>query len=64
MVELALAEEVREAEADLEPEQVDAAKLCYRIPWVGVKVYGFEFAPVLPKKGRPWASSTIPTALE
>jgi hypothetical protein len=64
MVELVLAEEVREDEADLETEQVSAAKLYYRIPWVGVKVFGFEFDPVLPKKGDPWASNAILTGLE
>lgn len=64
MVELVLAEEVREDEADLEPEQVNAAKLYYRIPWVGVKVYGFASDPILPKKGDPGASNTILTGLE
>jgi len=64
MVELMLAEEVLGAEADLEPEQVNAANLCYRIPWVGVKVYGFEFDTVLPKKGDHWASNTILTGLK
>jgi len=61
MVELVWTEEVGKAEANLEPEQVNAANLCYQIPWVGVKVYGFEFDPVLPKKGDSWASSTILT---
>lgn len=64
MVELVLAEEVREAEADLEPEQVNAANLCYWIPWVGVKVYAFDLDPVLPKKGDPGASDTVLTGLE
>jgi len=61
MVELVLTEEVREAEADLQPEQVNAANLCYQIPWVGVKVYGFEFDTVPPNKRDPWASNTILT---
>ena len=64
MVELVLAEEVLEAEADLEPEQVNAANLCYRVPCVGVKVYGFEFDPVLPKKGHAWASNAARARLK
>ena len=64
MVELVLAEEVLGAKADLEPEQFNAANLCYRIPWAGVKVYGFAFDPVLSKKGAPWGSSTSLTGQE
>ena len=64
MVELVLAEEVLGAKADLEPEQFNAAKLCYRIPWAGVKVYGFEFDPVLPEKGDSWASNAPLARLE